>query len=97
MNYKISGGIRRNRKVFIIGIVLWALLTIVLVLPFTYSSSVAVEEGQFNLMKFMEEFAGNIASPGKTISYIFSNGLVGKLMSNWFGLTLIYLFCCFCP
>ena len=91
MNYKISGGIRRNKKVFIIGVVLWALLTIVLVLPFTYSSSVAVEGGQFNLLKFMEEFAGNIAAPGKTISYIFSNGLAGKLMSNWFGLTIIYM------
>ena len=91
MNYKMSGGIKRNKKVFIIGAVLWAILTIVLVLPFTYSSAVAVVDGQFDLLKFMEEFAGNIASPGKTLPYIFSNGLVSKFMSNWFGLTIAYL------
>ena len=92
MNYKISGGIRRNKKVFIIGVVLWAILTIVLVLPFTYASKVASEEGSFDILKFIQEFSGNIVSIGKNISYIFSNGLVGKMMSNWFGLTLIYVF-----
>ena len=91
MNYKISGGMKRNKKVFIIGAVLWAFLTIVLVLPFTYSTALANIEGKFDLMKFVDEFTGNIASPGKTISYIFSNGLVGNMMKNWMGLTIVYL------
>ena len=91
MNYKISGGIRRNKKVFIIGVVLWAILTIVLVLPFTYSKHVAVVNGQFDLTVFMNEFTGNIANLGKTIPYMFSNNIVGDFLSNWLGLTIVYL------
>ena len=67
MNYKISGGIRKNKKTFIIGVVLWAILTIVLVLPFTYATGVATQGGQFDLMKFMEGFTGKIASPRRDI------------------------------
>ena len=63
MNYKISGGIRRNKKTIIFGIVLWAILTIVLVLPFTYATGVASQGGQFDLNKFIEAFTGKIASP----------------------------------
>ncbi|MCI9063604.1 MAG: type IV secretory system conjugative DNA transfer family protein [Clostridia bacterium] len=91
MNYKISGGLRKNKKVIIIGIVLWIILTIVLVLPFTYSTAVANESGRFDLMKFMQEFAGNVFNPIKNLGYIFSHGLAGKMMSNWFGLTIVYL------
>ena len=91
MNYKISGGIKRNKKVFIIGTVLWALLTIVLVLPFTYATAVANVGDKFDLVKFIEAFTENIISIGTTLPYVFSKGLIGKFMSNWFGLTIIYL------
>ena len=91
MNYKISGGIRRNKKVFIIGAVLWLILTIVFVLPFTYAKGVATEGGSFDLLKFMEVMAGSIATPGTSIQYIFANGLFGSFMSNLFGLTIVYL------
>jgi len=91
MNYKISGGIKRNKKVFIIGVVLWAVLTIVLVLPFTYAVDVSIVEGNFDLFKFFQEFANNTFSPGNTIPYIFSHGLFSKFMSNVFGLSIIYI------
>ena len=72
MNYKISGGIRRNKKTIIIGLVLWAILTIVLVLPFTYATGVATEGGQLDLSEFLEAFTGKIASPRRNdIIHIF--------------------------
>ena len=72
MNYKISGGIKKNKKTFIIGTVLWAILTIVLVLPFTYAAGVASVGGKFDLTKFLDEFIGKIVSPRRVNNiYIF--------------------------
>ena len=91
MNYKISGGIKKNKKVFIVGVVLWAILTIVLVLPFTYAKHIATKTDGFDLMTFMNEFTGNLMNFGKNISYIFSNNIFKDFLSNWFGLTIVYL------
>jgi len=41
MHYKVEGAIRRNRKYFIIYIILWIFLAIVFVSPFSYSSHMA--------------------------------------------------------
>ena len=90
MNYKISGGLRKNKKVFIIGVVLWAILTIVLVLPFTYSKHIASSDGTFDLINFFNSFGENVLKPFDNLSYIFKNDLVGNMMSNWFGLTIVY-------
>ena len=90
MNYKISGGLRRNKKVFIIGVVLWAILTIVLVLPFTYAKHIATNSGSFDLMEFFNAFGANVFKPFGNLSYIFKNNITGNMMSNWFGLTIVY-------
>ena len=90
MNYKISGGLRRNKKVFIIGAVLWLFLTIVLVLPFTYSKHIATNGGTFDLMDFFNAFGENVFKPLDNLSYIFKNNLSGNMMSNWLGLTIVY-------
>ena len=90
MNYKISGGLRRNKKVFIIGAVLWLFLTIVLVLPFTYSKHIATNDGTFDLMDFFNAFGENVFKPLDNLSYIFKNNLSGNMMSNWLGLTIVY-------
>ena len=63
MNYKISGGIRRNKKVFIVGIVLWLILAIVLVLPFTYATHIAGQGGGFDLTEFIDSFSKSAFSP----------------------------------
>ena len=90
MNYKISGGLRRNKKVFIIGVVLWAILTIVLVLPFTYAKHISANNGTFDLMQFFNAFGANVFKPFGNLSYIFKNNIAGSMMSNWFGLTIVY-------
>ena len=61
MNYKIEGAIKKNRKVFIFGVILWLILTIVLIVPFTYSKGVASESGKFDLTIFMNVFVDSIS------------------------------------
>ena len=90
MGYRLEGGIKKSRKVLIFGIVLWLVLTIVLVLPFTYSKGVASESGKFDLSIFMNIFVNSIFKPITSISYIAQNHLGGSFLKGWIGLTLVY-------
>ena len=91
MNYKIAGGIKKNRKVIIIGLVLWVILTIVLVLPFTVSSWVASQGGKFDISRFITVFGQSVSQPVNSVRYIFVRNLLGNFISNWVGLTIMYL------
>ena len=73
MNYKISGGMKKNKKTIIIGLVLWVILTIVLILPFTYSVEVASSEGTFNLSVFFENIVNSMGTPIENMQYLIQN------------------------
>ena len=91
MNYRITEGIKKNKKAIIIGLVLWVLLTIVLVLPFTVARKVATTNTGVNLARFTQVFGEAISHPITSIKYIFSKNLTGNMFSNWFLITIIYL------
>ena len=95
MNYKITEGFKKNKKVIIIGLVLWVIITIVLVLPFTvakYRAVLFVKAGQGDfLSNFFELYGKSISSLGMSVSYMFSKGLIGEFFSNLFVITIIYL------
>ena len=94
MNYKISEGLKRNKKTIIIGLVLWIVLIIVLVLPFTvakYRAALFVKAQNADfLTKFIEIYGTSISSPLKSFGYIFQKGLFGSFLSNLFVVTIIY-------
>ena len=96
MNYKIAEGFKKNKKLIIVGLVLWVIITIVLVLPFTVAKNVATIQSQNNpnmdfLTRFFQVFGESIKAPGKSISYVFKFSLIGAFISNWFVITIIYL------
>ena len=96
MNYKIAEGFRKNKKLIIIGLVLWIVIAIVLVLPFTVAKNVAIVQSQNNpnidfLTRFFQVFGEAIKAPGQSISYILKYALIGGYFSNLFVLTIIYL------
>ena len=72
MNYKIEGAIRRNRKSFIVCAILWLLLVIVFVAPFSYSVFEANASGKFSLDIFLNQIATNITNPFATLGGIFA-------------------------
>lgn len=90
MNYKIEGAIRRNKKNFIIFLILWIILTIVFVSPFSYSIFKANESGIFNLEAFINTFSSSITKPFNTIVNIFSEGATGNFGSIMVGFTIVY-------
>ena len=90
MNYKIEGAIRRNRKNFIIYIVLWIIASVILIPPFVYSSFTANAQGSFDLNTFLETFPKALTSPFGTIGNIMSIGATGNYFNVIFWFTIIY-------
>ena len=90
MNYKIEGAIKRNRKNFIIFIILWIFIAIVFVSPFAYSSYMAGLEGKMDLTVFVETFGNSIGNPIGTLSNIFSKGATGPYFSTLLIVTIFY-------
>ena len=90
MNYKIEGAIRRNRKNFIVFIILWIIFAIVFVAPLAYSIFEAGQSGGFELQIFVKQFGKSITSPFETMGNIFSNGAIGKYVSTFIGFTVFY-------
>jgi len=91
MNYKIQGAIRRNRKSFIVCAILWLILVIVFVAPFSYSVFEASTSGKFSLGIFMEQIATNITNPFGTLAGIFEQGATHDFVSLLIGFTIFYL------
>ena len=96
MNYKIAEGIKKNKKIIIIGLVLWLIITIVLVLPFTVAKHVATVQSKYDanidfLTRFFQVFGEAMKDPAKSINHIFKNSLVGTFFSNLFVITIVYL------
>lgn len=90
MNYKIEGAIRRNRKNFIIFAILWIIIAIVFVSPFSYSAHIAGLEGKFNLELFIETFTTSIKEPFGTFIKLFTEGAFGNYISTLLVVTIFY-------
>ena len=91
MNYKVEGAIRRNRKSFIVCAILWLLLAIVFVAPFSYSSFQASVSGKFSFDIFIEQLFMNITNPFGTLANIFTQGATHNFISLLLGFSIFYL------
>ncbi len=90
MNYKIEGAIRRNRKNFIIYAILWVVIAVVFVSPFSYSAHVAGLDGEFDLQVFITTFGQSITNPFGTLGNLLSSGAVGDFISTLLVVTIFY-------
>ena len=90
MNYKLEGAIRRNRIKFIVIGILWLILAIVFVVPITYATCKAgfLKQGLTEIIQYYMEYS---FKPVSAIDQIYKNGFIGKLFSNLFIYTLVYL------
>lgn len=91
MNYKLEGAIKKNKKSFIISSILWLVLVIVFVAPFSFSKFEASLNGTFSLEIFLEQLPTNITNPFGTLAAIFSQGAVHDFISLLLGFTIFYL------
>ena len=102
MNYKIEGAIKKNRKNFIIFIILWIFIAIVLVSPIAFSIILAIIYLVYSFFKangagttngiqvFLETFVSSITNPFGTIGNIFSEGAVDSYITTLLIVTVFY-------
>ena len=83
MNYKVQGAIKRNKKSFIVCAILWLLLVIVFVAPFSYSVFQANVNGKFSLDIFINQIATNITNPFATIFFAICLIIYAALLSTF--------------
>ncbi len=90
MNYKIEGALKRNRKNFIIYIILWIFIAIVFVSPIAYSRHVASMANEFDFATFIETFGVAITHPLQSFGNIFTNGAISEYFSTLIVVSIIY-------
>ena len=85
--------IRENKKTIVIGLVLWIILIIVLVLPFTCASYTSTHQGEgIDINNFIEVYTSAI-NPKESIGYIIYRNLWRSFFSKLLVVTIIYLIC----
>ncbi len=90
MSYKIQGAVRRNKRNFIIFAILWVILSIVLVMPISYSIVNATVNGSFNLGKFFEEIFLAMSSLGTVLAKTFTAEYIGTFLSTLLKFSVVY-------
>lgn len=90
MNYKIEGAIRRNKRNFIISIILWIFMAIVFVAPIAHGTYMAKASGGFDLAIFVEYFAESITKPIPTLGSVIKEGAMGSYFSMLMFFTIFY-------
>lgn len=90
MNYKIQGAIRKNRKYYIIYIILWILLAIVFVPSMANSITEMKQPGNLGLTTFITTFGTSITNPFATFGNLITLGGIGTYFSTLLVFTIIF-------
>lgn len=90
MNYKVQGAVRRNKRNFIIFIVLWIILSIVLVMPVAYSITEATVNDVFDMKLFFTKIYDSMSHFGTVFAKTFTPGYIGGFFSLLLKFTVAY-------
>ena len=90
MNYKIERALKKGKTTIIVAIVLWVVLAILFIMPWTCGCYQMKLLGKFNMDEFLRVYTKTTTSPLTGFKAIFSNGLFGYYIKNLFGFTLFY-------
>lgn len=90
MNYKVEGAIKKNKKTFIIAIVLWIFIAIVLIPPIAYSFFGATYEGGFNFEILINIFMNFILHTFKAFQGLIKYGGMGTYFKTLIIFTFFY-------
>ena len=89
MGYKLNTVLKKNKKNLIVALVLWVFMSVILVLPFSYSIGQATAEGKFDLGVFFNQIGTNITDFSSYLK-VFTEGYSKIFLDVWKIFTLIY-------
>ena len=90
MNYKLEGALKKGKTTIIVAVVLWLLLAIVFVMPFTCGNYQVELLGRFDGNAYLSVFGKAATNPALGFGSILERHLVGNYIKNLFGFTLFY-------
>ena len=91
MNYKVERALKKGKTTIIVSIILWVLLAVVLIMPWTCGCYQNKLLGKFDMDAFLKVYMKTTTSPSTGFKAIFSNNLFGEYLKNLFGFTLFYV------
>ena len=91
MNYKLEGAIKKGKPTIIVAVILWLLLAIVFVMPFTCANYQMELLGKFDGNAYISVFGNAFMSPATGFGAILERKLMGSYLKNLFGFTLFYV------
>ena len=72
------------------GGILWIILVLVFISPFSYSVFQAKQSEAFSIASFIENFTQGIIHPFSTLGKVFVQGAAGDFIPTLIGFTIIY-------
>ena len=91
MNYKVERALKKGKTTIIVSIILWVLLAVVLIMPWTCGCYQNKLLGKFDMDAFLNVYMKTATSPSTGFKAIFNNNLFGEYIKNLFGFTLFYV------
>ena len=91
MNYKVSGAVKKNKKYFVIFLIIWIFIVIGLVMPFAHAGFSAKVDGKINLDNFVTNFVVSMLKPFETAGDMLSEGSFGLFLKFVGQFTVVYL------
>ena len=90
MNYKLQKAFKKGKTTIIVSVILWLLMAIIVVMPWTCGCYQMKLLGKFDMDQFLRVYMKTTTSPSTGFKAIFSSGIFGEYIKNLFGFTLFY-------
>ena len=91
MNYKVQAMMQNARKKLIIFAILWLVIIILGVAPFSAAIAEAAQGGAFNFEIFFESLGKYITNPFSSFGVVFSSGYIGAFLKCTFYFSIVFL------
>ncbi len=91
MNYKVERALKKGKTTIIVSIILWVLLAVVVIMPWTCGCYQNKLLGKFDMDAFLNVYMKTATSPTTGFKAIFKNNLFGEYIKNLLGFTLFYV------
>ena len=90
MNYKLQRALKKGKTTIIVAILLWILIAILFIMPWTCGCYQMKLLGKFNMDEFLRVYMKTTTSPITGFKAMLNNNLFGYYFKNLFGFTLFY-------
>ena len=91
MNYKLESALKKGKTTIIVAGILWLLLAIVFIMPWTCGVYTKTLLGEFNMDSFLTVFMSAVTNPGKGFKTLAERGIILNYIKNLFGFSLFYI------